>query len=114
MCFRTVNLSEIKAIQVLIIRQICLIKGKLSLAYLLVTTCLVKVEQSKSKRQKRKRIETLFSQYKGQFSMNINFAKTFVGLATRILSKITALLMIQYSNVFVLNRKIDGIKRNIC
>ncbi|KAA6344844.1 hypothetical protein EZS27_007549 [termite gut metagenome] len=75
---------------------------------------LVKVELSKKKRRKRKRIETLFSQYKGQFSMNTNFAKTFGGLATRILSKITALLMIQYLNVFVLNRKINAIKWNIC
>ncbi|KAA6336445.1 hypothetical protein EZS27_015392 [termite gut metagenome] len=40
--------------------------------------------------------------------MNINFAKTFVGLATRIRSKITVLLLIQYLNVFVLNRKINN------
>ncbi|KAA6316207.1 hypothetical protein EZS27_033451 [termite gut metagenome] len=74
----------------------------------------VKVELNYTKRRKRKRIETLFSQYKGQFSMNINFAKTFAGLATRILSKITSLMMIQYLNVFVLNRKINRIKMNIC
>ncbi|KAA6344892.1 hypothetical protein EZS27_007488 [termite gut metagenome] len=67
-----------------------------------------------SKRKCRKRIETLFPQFKGQFSMNINFAKTFAGLATRILSKITALTMIQYLNLFVLNRKINRIKINIC
>jgi hypothetical protein len=33
------------------------------------------------KRRKRKRIETLIFQLYGQFSMNINFAKTFDGLA---------------------------------
>ncbi|KAA6327042.1 hypothetical protein EZS27_023937 [termite gut metagenome] len=75
---------------------------------------LLPVELSKSKRRKRRRIETLFSQFKGQFSMDINFAKTFAGLAMRILSKIAALLMIQYLNVFVLNRKINRIKMNIC
>jgi hypothetical protein len=64
--------------------------------------------------QKRKRIETLFSQFKGQFAINVNFAKTFAGLATGILSKITSLLMIQYLNLFVLNRKMNRIKMNIC
>ncbi|KAA6334701.1 hypothetical protein EZS27_017001 [termite gut metagenome] len=42
---------------------------------------LVRVELSKLKRRKRKRIETLFSQFKGQLSMHINFTKTFGGLA---------------------------------
>jgi len=64
------------------------------------------------KRKKRKRIETLISQLAGQFSMNINFAKTFDGLITRILSKITALTVIQYLNLFVFNRKLNGIKIN--
>jgi outer membrane phospholipase A len=64
------------------------------------------------KRRKRKRIETLISQLDGQFSMNINFAKTFDGLATRIISKITALTMIQYLNLFVFNRKLNNIKAN--
>ncbi|KAA6339131.1 hypothetical protein EZS27_012925 [termite gut metagenome] len=75
---------------------------------------LVPVELSKSKRRKRKHIETLFSQFKGQFSMNTNFAKTFGGIATRILSKITALTMMQYLNLFVLNRNMNSIKINIC
>ncbi|KAA6317777.1 hypothetical protein EZS27_032123, partial [termite gut metagenome] len=72
------------------------------------------VEWSKPKRRKRKRIETLFSQFKGQFSMNTNFAKTFAGLATRIFSKITALTMIQYLNLFLFNRNMNCIKINIC
>ncbi|OAV75594.1 hypothetical protein Barb7_00770 [Bacteroidales bacterium Barb7] len=66
------------------------------------------------KQRKRKRIETLFSQLKGQFSMNTNFAKTFGRLAARILAKITALTMIQYLNLFVFNRNINNIQINIC
>jgi hypothetical protein len=58
-----------------------------------------KTEFAKTKRRKRKRIETLISQLNGQFSLNINFAKTFDGLVTRILSKITAITMIQYLNL---------------
>lgn len=65
------------------------------------------------KRRKRKRIETLISQLDGQFSMNINYAKTFDGLATRIISKIAALTMIQYLNLFVFNRNLNHIKVNI-
>ncbi len=70
-------------------------------------------ELSKTKRRKRKRIETLFSQLDGQFSMNINFAKSFEGLASRIISKITALTMIQYLNLFVFNRKLNNVKINL-
>jgi hypothetical protein len=65
------------------------------------------------KRRKRKRIETLISQLDGQFNMNINFAKTFEGLATRILSKITSITLIQYLNLFVFNRKVNAIKVNL-
>jgi len=70
-------------------------------------------EFSMMKRRKRKRIELLVSQLDGQFSMNINFAKTFDGLATRILSKTTTLTMIQYLNLFVFKRKVNAIKINI-
>ena len=49
-------------------------------------------------RKARKRIETLFSQLCDQFMVRRNYAKSFVGLATRILSKITALTMIQWIN----------------
>ena len=61
----------------------------------------------------RKRIETNISQLNGQFSININFAKTFQGLATRILSKITAFTMIQYLNFFVFNRTLNKLKINL-
>ena len=67
-------------------------------------------EFSTLKRRKRKRIETLISQLDGQFSMNINFAKTFDGLATRIISKIT---MIQFINLFVFQRNLNNIKIRI-
>ncbi|OAV69295.1 hypothetical protein Barb4_01783 [Bacteroidales bacterium Barb4] len=73
----------------------------------------VRPELSKIKQRKRKRIETLFSQLKEQFSMNTNFARTFGGLAAGILAKITALAMIQYLNLFVFNRNINNIKNNI-
>jgi IS5 family transposase len=66
------------------------------------------------KRRKRKRIETLISQLDGQFSMNKNFAKTFEGLVTRILSKITTLTIIQFLNLFVFNRNINKLKINLC
>jgi hypothetical protein len=66
------------------------------------------------KRRKRKRIETLISQLDGQFSMNVNFAKTFEGLTTRVISKITALTTIQFLNLFVFKRNLNNIKCNLC
>jgi hypothetical protein len=70
-------------------------------------------EFSFGKRRKRKRIETLFSQLHGQFTMNINFAKSFSGLAARIVSKITSLTMIQYLNLFVFKRNQNNLKVNL-
>lgn len=61
----------------------------------------------------RKRIETLFSQLCDQFMIRRNYAKTFEGFKTRILSKITALTMVQYINKFFFDRKINNIKINI-
>ena len=49
-------------------------------------------------RKARKRIETLFSQLCDQFMIRRNYAKSFQGLATRVLTKITALTMIQWLN----------------
>lgn len=46
----------------------------------------------------RKRIETLFSQLCDQFMIRRNYAKSFVGFSTRILSKVTALTLIQWFN----------------
>jgi Transposase DDE domain len=50
-------------------------------------------------RKARKRIETLFSQLCDQFMIRRNYAKSFQGLATQILSKLTALTLIQWLNL---------------
>lgn len=72
------------------------------------------VEFSKKKAKIRKRIETAISQLNGQFKIHINFAKTFEGLATRIVSKITSFTMIQYLNFFVFKRSLNKLKVNLC
>lgn len=64
-------------------------------------------------RKSRKRIETLYSQLCDQFMIRRNYAKTFDGFKTRILSKITALTMIQYLNKFVFHRSINNLKVNL-
>lgn len=64
-------------------------------------------------RKSRKRIETLFSQLCDQFMIRRNYAKTFDGFKTRILSKITALTLIQYINKFEFNRNINNLKIQI-
>jgi hypothetical protein len=71
------------------------------------------VSFSWTKSKIRKRIETAFSQLNGQFLIHINLAKTFQGLATRILSKITAFTVIQYLNSFVFNRPLNKLKVNL-
>ncbi len=60
----------------------------------------------------RKRIETLFSQLCDQFMIRRNYAKSFAGFKTRILSKITTLTIIQFINNS-LNRNINNLKINI-
>lgn len=64
-------------------------------------------------RKKRKRIETLFSQLCDQFMIRRNYAKSFNGFKTRIISKITSLTIIQYINKFVFDRNINNIKISI-
>lgn len=64
-------------------------------------------------RKKRKRIETLFSQLCDQFMIRRNYAKSFKGFKTRILSKLTALTMIQYINKFIFDRNINNLKISI-
>lgn len=64
-------------------------------------------------RKSRKRIETLYSQLCDQFLIRRNYAKSFSGFRTRILSKISALTMIQYLNKFVFDRPINNIKLNL-
>ena len=65
-------------------------------------------------RKKRKRIETLFSQLCDQFMIRRNYAKSFQRFKTRILSKITALTVVQYINKFVFDRNINNIKITRC
>jgi len=64
-------------------------------------------------RKSRKRLETLFSQLCDQFMIRRNYAKTFEGFRTRILSKITSVTIIQYINYFLLNRSIGNLKHAI-
>lgn len=64
-------------------------------------------------RKKRKRIETLFSQLCDQFMIRRNYAKSFEGFKTRVLSKITSLTTIQYINKFIFDRNINNIKISI-
>ena len=67
----------------------------------------------KAKGELRKRIETNFSQLHAQFLWTVNHAKSFAGLAIRLLSKITAFTMIQYLNRFIFERPINKIKINL-
>jgi hypothetical protein len=64
-------------------------------------------------RKARKRLETLFSQLCDQFMIRRNYAKQFDGFRTRILSKITALTIIQFINYFILERPTNNIKHAI-
>ena len=69
-------------------------------------------------RKKRKRIETLFLQlYDLQITIGImirrNYAKSFQGFKTRILSKLTALTIIHYINKFIFDRNINNLKISI-
>lgn len=61
-------------------------------------------------RKIRKRIETVFSQLCDQFMIQRNYAKSFYGFKTRILSKISGMTILQYLNKFVNNRPIGQIK----
>ena len=61
-------------------------------------------------RKVRKRIETIFSQLCDQFSIQHNYAKSFQGLATRILAKITGFTLLQYLNKYSLNNQLCHVK----
>jgi len=60
-------------------------------------------------RKSRKRIETLFSQLCDQFMIRRNYAKSFNGFKSRILSKIMALTVIQLINK-INNKNINNLK----
>lgn len=61
-------------------------------------------------RRLRKRIETIFSQLCDQFMIQRNYAKSFSGLATRIITKIVAFTAAQYANKFFNNKNINNVK----
>ena len=63
-------------------------------------------------RKSRKRIETLFSQLCEKFMIRRNYAKSFLGFKTRVLSKITTITIIQTINKSA-NRNINNLKINI-
>ena len=67
-----------------------------------------KKKQPYSFRKTRKCIEILFSQLCDQFLIRRNYAKFFDGYKNRILSKLTALTVIQMINRF-LSRNINNI-----
>lgn len=54
-------------------------------------------------KKSRKSIETLFSRLCDQFMISRNYAKSFDGFQNRILSKITALTVVQYINNLKIN-----------
>lgn len=64
-------------------------------------------------RKTRKRLETLFSQLGDQFMLKRNYAKTFRGFKTRVLTKLTALTAIQFINYFLIGRSINHLKHAI-
>ena len=60
-------------------------------------------------RRARKRVETLFSQLDDQFMVCRNYAKQQIGLFARIISKVSAMTVLQYIN-FINNKPIGRIK----
>ena len=87
----------------------------------LFTTCNIRLETPRRSNQidkepfeyvykkSRKRIETLFSQLCDQFMLKRNYAKTNVGISIRLLSKITAVTVLQYIN-YVNNKPLNRLK----
>lgn len=62
----------------------------------------------------RKRIETVFSQLCDQFRIQRNFAHSFAGYRTRILSKISGMTILQFINKFITNKPVGQIKYALC
>jgi len=58
----------------------------------------------------RKRIETVFSQLYNQFMIQRNYAKSFLGVAIRIISKIVASIAAQCAKKFFNNKSINNVK----
>lgn len=58
----------------------------------------------------RKRIETVFSQLCDQFMIQRNYAKSFTGFKSRILSKVTGFTILQFLNKFIYNQPVSRVK----
>lgn len=58
----------------------------------------------------RKRIETVFSKLCDQFMIQRNYAKSFTGFKSRILSKITGFTILQFLNKFIYNQPVSRVK----
>ena len=61
-------------------------------------------------RKIRKQIETIFSQFCDQFKNQKNYAKTFAGLATCILAKITGFSSLQFLNKYEFGNQLNHVK----
>jgi len=64
-------------------------------------------------KKKRKRTETLFSQLCVQFMIRRKYAEPFEEFKTSVISKIKALITMQYVNKFIFDRNINNIKISI-
>ncbi len=64
-------------------------------------------------RKSRKRIETIFSQFCGQFKIQTNYAKCFDGFATRLMAKIAAFTLLQFLNIFEFGRELNHVKHTL-
>lgn len=61
----------------------------------------------------RKRIETVFLQLKGQFMLERNFAKSTMGVLSRISSKLAAMVLLQFHNL-KMGKPIGKVKAAVC
>lgn len=59
----------------------------------------------------RRRIETVFSQLCDQFRLKVNYAQSYLGLVTRVVSKVAAMTMLQLDNA--LNKRPLGQIKNV-
>lgn len=64
-------------------------------------------------RRVRKRIETMYSQFCDYLAIRKNYAKKFLGLAIRILSKITGFTLMQFLNKFYYDKKLNHVKHTL-
>jgi len=61
----------------------------------------------------RKRIETVFPQLCDQYMIHGNHAKSFTGLKSRVLAKVTGLTVLQFLNKFIYNKPVGRVKHSL-